>query len=255
MSESTTSTTATGEVKLTQFKALLFDVYGTLVDWESGIYKELHPLFPRAIKAEVIHAFDNAERELQKRFPTMRYSDILGLVHEELEKTKGDEVSAASADAHVAFGQSIVRWPVFPDTIPALTYLATRYKLTVLSNVDHTSFAYTQRALEGPPDAQRFTFTAVYTAEDAGAYKPAPGALAYALKRLETELGVRKEEVLVVANSVFHDILPARKVGIEGVWIAREGATAGQLAGEGEKLRWVFKTLGDMAEAVKQEGH
>ena len=175
----------------------------------------------------------------------MRYSELLARVHAELDarahdrpapaepsgtttasvetsaNTNADSTPAgpsapdpSAADPHAAFGQSIGAWPLFPDTLPALTTLSAHFALTVLSNVDRASFARTQRALEGPPHARRFAFAGVYTAEDAGAYKPDPRARAYALRRVETELGVRRGEVLVVAGSVAHDIKPAREVGL-----------------------------------------
>ncbi|KAH9948077.1 haloalkanoic acid dehalogenase [Amylocystis lapponica] len=211
---------------ITAYKALLFDVYGTLMNWETGIHDALQPLLagtPLATdKAATIRTFDATERELQQRFPTLRYSALLAKVHEALsQRLRGGEGPGSSDAEHIAFGQSIARWPVFPDTVPALAYLSTRYKLFVLSNVDHASFAATQRALEGPPEAQRFAFTAVYTAEDAGAYKPAPGALAYALKQMKEEHGLEKSDILVVAQSLHHDIAPAKEVGIAGAWIAR----------------------------------
>ncbi|PCH35377.1 HAD-like protein [Wolfiporia cocos MD-104 SS10] len=217
----------------------------------------------------------------------MRYSELLARVHAELEarlhgkagppeggehavtmKTTASEAGttavgtsasaeaaggAAEADPHTAFGRSIASWPVFPDTVPALEYLSKHLKLTVLSNVDRASFAATQRALEGPPEAQRFAFAAVYTAEDAGAYKPDPRAREYALRRIEQELGVKREEVLVVANSVFHDVAPSRQIGLGTAWIQRQGSVIGHDEVEGSKATFRFGTLGEMAEALKRE--
>ncbi|CCM04000.1 uncharacterized protein FIBRA_06157 [Fibroporia radiculosa] len=280
-------------MKLSQFKVLLFDVYGTLVDWETGISAALQPILAGTSlesKPAALRAFEGIEADLQVRYPEMRYSELLARVHAEMETRLrggaelpepageggstqatvetssttvgstdvGTSASAAAAvqeqpDAHTAFGQSIAAWPIFPDTIPALAYLSTRYALTVLSNVDRASFAATQRALEGPPSAQRFTFRAVYTAEDAGAYKPDPKARAYALRRIEEELGVRSDEVLVVANSVFHDVAPSRKIGLATAWIQRAGSVVGQDEIEGGKATFKFWTLGEMADAVKRE--
>jgi len=229
-----------------------------------------------------LRAFEGVEADLQAQYPDMRYSELLARVHAELEarlhdspappepvgteatvtlgtKTVGSTevgtsaAGAAEPDAHAAFGQSIADWPIFPDTVPALAYLSTRYKLTVLSNVDRASFSATQRALEGPPDARSFSFAAVYTAEDAGAYKPDPKAREYSLRRIEEELGVKRDEVLVVANSVFHDVAPARKMGLATAWIKREGSVIGQDPVEGSKATFRFSTLGAMADAVKKE--
>lgn len=158
-------------------------------------------------------------------------------------------------DRHVEFARSLADWPAFPDTVAALTQLSKHFKLCVLSNVDKTSFAHTQRALEGPPDAKRFSFTAIYTAEDAGAYKPDPAALRYALRRLKEDWGVEKEEVLVTAQSVFHDLIPAKREGVKGAWINRQGASRGLDGAEvvRERFEWEFETLGAMADAVEKE--
>ncbi|OBZ73838.1 hypothetical protein A0H81_06384 [Grifola frondosa] len=111
----------------------------------------------------------------------------------------------------------------------------------------------TRSASSRGPCRPNFTFTAVYTAEDAGVYKPAPGALAYALTRLKEDFGVEKEEVLVTAQSLFHDVIPAKARGIDAAWIAREGGVTGLQGTTGEEAKFKFKTLGEMAEAVKKD--
>ncbi|OCH89341.1 HAD-like protein [Obba rivulosa] len=289
------------EPKLTQYKALLFDVYGTLIDWETGIYEALTPLLMRGSaagesltsKEAALRAYASVEENLQARFPTMRYSQVLERVHVELEarlkntgtseqvnraeagegalahtissaatETGKPEIGTSAAaegqedrdDEHKAFARSIGAWRPFPDTRAALAELSRHFKLAVLSNIDRDSFAKTRAVLEGAPgDPHHFTFDAVYTAEDASAYKPQPEALAYALRHLKDELGIAKEQVLVTANSVFHDIIPARKAGVAGVWIERPGSLMGlDGGGEGRRGRH-FDTLGNMAEAVKRE--
>ncbi|KAI0918735.1 hypothetical protein AcV5_002645 [Taiwanofungus camphoratus] len=291
MADSSTSTSSGKDVKLTQFKVLLFDVYGTLVDWETGIFSALQPLLARtpggaplaASKPAALRAFAAVEKDLEARFPHMRYADLLARVHAEMESRlknepappgpkegttqveasahtdtgtvpvgqaeAGTSAAGEDADEHTAFARSIARWAPFPDTVPALALLGTHYTLAVLSNVDRASFAATQRALEGP----RVAFAAVYTAEDARAYKPDPAALAHALGRLEREHGVRSADVLVVANSVVHDVAPARAAGLHAAWIARRGSVIGQDEAEGSKAAFRFATLGEMAEAVRRE--
>jgi len=275
--------------KLTDYKVIMFDVYGTLIDWESGILRGLEPILagtPLASREAALTAYQNVERDLQTRYPTMRYSELLTRVHAELDArahnlpapaepsgstaatvesssgavVEGTQVgpsasASESPDAHTAFGQSIGGWPPFPDTIPALATLSKHFKLTVLSNVDRASFAHTQRALEGPPDAPRFRFSAVYTAEDAGAYKPDPRAREYALRRVEAELGVPREQVLVVAVSVSHDVQPSREIGLATAWISRKASLIGWDEDEGAKATFRFDTLGEMAEAVEREAN
>ncbi|THG93232.1 hypothetical protein EW026_g7953 [Hermanssonia centrifuga] len=283
------------ELKLTQFKALLFDVYATLIDWEDGIYNGLHPLLTRIksplaqSKRDLLLAFTSVETDLQHKYPTMLYADILAHVHAELaarltntpSRTDGDSdavgVTATSTNGgstatagtsssadqgpssptrglteeDVAFGKSIPRWPVFPDTIPALATLSKHYKLTVLSNVDHASFSGTRAILERSDPAHPFAFDAVYTAQDIGSYKPDPANFEYALRKLDEQFGIRKEEVLCVAASLTHDHVPANRLGIRSVYIDREGAAIGKDGAA--KYDWKFATLGEMAEAVEGE--
>ncbi|TFK49185.1 HAD-like protein [Heliocybe sulcata] len=272
------------EPRLTQFKVLIFDVYGTLADWETGIYERLKPILDRAkkpwSKKEALTAFGAVETDLQVQYPDMLYADLLAKAHAEFESrlrgggghvapaiaSEGGSTSAAGADPstsssgagqsatsdaeaeHIAFGQSIKDWPIFPDTVQALAKLSETYKLTVLSNVDRSSFAHTRAALEGPGN---FKFDLVMTAQDIGSYKPSPANFEYALREVKEKFGVEKGEVLVVANSLFHDHAPANALGITSCWIRRTGAVMGQDARVHHAFD--FGTLGEMADAVAKE--
>jgi 2-haloacid dehalogenase len=154
-----------------------------------------------------------------------------------------------SKEDHIAFGQSIKDWPLFPDSSDALAYLSTQFKLVVLSNVDRQSFAYTQSKLE----AGKFTFDAVCTAQDIGSYKPDPANFLYALRIIEENYGIEKEQVLSTAWSLHHDHVPAQKLGMSSAWIEREGAVMELGDIQAVKYNFGYKTLGDMAEAVKKE--
>ncbi|KAI0372589.1 HAD-like protein [Pilatotrama ljubarskyi] len=279
-----------------KYKALVFDCYGTLVDWETGIYDALKPLFQKSGKPTdrrtIIDAFSSVERDLQGRFPTMRYTDLLAKVYKTLEarlqnkETPPDvlrddastgkpvlssahvasgtsQVATApvgtSADADAqnsapdpaeAFAQSVAAWQPFPDTPPALAALSKRFKLVILSNIDRETIAKTRALLEGD-SAHPFKFDAVYTAEEVGAYKPAPEMLSYALARLKEEFGIEQGEVLMTAQSVFHDVLPAKRRGMDTAWINREGAVTGLPESSGVEPTYVFPTLGDLAQAVE----
>ena len=149
-----------------------------------------------------------------------------------------------------AFAGSVERWPPFPDTVGALTALSKRFKLVILSNIDRATIAKTRKLMEGPGG---FEFDAVYTAEEVGAYKPAPEMLGYALAQLKEKFGIEQEEVLMTAQSVFHDIVPAKGRGMATSWINREGALTGlDLHVQGSEATFVFSTLGAMADAVEQ---
>ncbi|KAI0352151.1 HAD-like protein [Trametes cingulata] len=282
-----------------KYKALVFDCYGTLIDWETGIYDSLKPLFQKSgaptDRRTIIDAFSSVERDLQGRFPTMRYTDLLAKVYKTLEarlqnkETPPDVLrddastgtpvlssahvasgtsqvasaavgTSAEADADAdaqgpaeAFAQSVAAWQPFPDTRPALARLSQRFKLVILSNIDRDTIARTRAVLERGDPAHAFAFAAVYTAEDVGTYKPAPEVLAYALERVREEFGVEEGEVLVAAQSVFHDILPAKRRGLDTAWINRASAVTGLPEASGVEPTYVFETLGDLAEAVASE--
>ena len=153
--------------KLTDHKFLIFDVYGTLIDWESGIYTALQPLLSRFTSSaqwshkDVIRKFVSVETKIQAKYPNMPYSELLAEVHKALEKElRADSsqladpdlsathaentelsTSATSENPHTTFARSIKCWVPFPDSTSALHTLAKHFKLIVLSNVDYTSFA------------------------------------------------------------------------------------------------------------------
>lgn len=150
---------------------------------------------------------------------------------------------------HIAFGQAIPHWPVFPDTIPALHYLSTQFKLTVLSNVDRDSFSGTRRVLETSDPNHQFKFDAIYTAEDIGSYKPNVANFEYALGRIKEDFGIDKEEVLVVAASLSHDHVPANTLGLASVFIDRKAVSLNH--GVHARFDAEYGTLGEFAAEVK----
>ncbi|KAI0262954.1 HAD-like domain-containing protein [Gloeopeniophorella convolvens] len=283
---------------LSQFKTLIFDVYGTLVDWETGIYDALAPLLAASdqpwSKLDALTAFGAVESDLQTTHPTTRYSDILAQVHDELARRlrgapaapapsgpTAAPVVSSSADpapasvsavgtsasapapapqqspAGAAFAASLARWPVFPDTVAGLAKLASLgLRLAPLSNVDRAAFAHTRAALE-----RGFVFDAVYTAEEIGSYKPDPRNFEYAIAQLRAaDPALQPAQILVVAQSLPHDHVPARALGLASVWIDRPGALT-CLDGDGVPVEraakevfatWRFRSLGEFADAMEE---
>src|SRR5262249_50448650 len=172
-------------MKLTDFKALTFDCYGTLIDWESGMIEALAPLARRVSRTlsrdEILEAHSRHESAQQHWTPTRRYSELLAIVYKRLAEEWG--VAATWTEAQT-YGQSIKDWPPFPDSAEALQYLKKHYKLVILSNVDNHSFASSNAKL-------KVAFDAVYTAEDIGSYKPSPRNFEYMLEKLGS-LGIAK---------------------------------------------------------------
>ncbi|KAJ7705368.1 HAD-like protein [Mycena rosella] len=270
---------------LTDFKVIIFDCYGTLADWETGIYTGLQPLlarFPSSAtwtRKEALLAFTEIEKNLQVKDPGMLYRDLLAKAHEVLaDGLRANDAPTSTPEStteHAAFGDSIKDWPIFPDTCAALRVLEKCFKLVILSNVDYASFAHTHAKLAGETDVTAYTrpaanpsvhwlpqmtphsrspFSLVLTAQDTGVYKPDPRGMLAALGVIQAEFGVGKEEVLVVAQSLYHDVDPSSALGVRSVWIDRQGATMGvETAAEAPKYLKRFETLGEMAEAVEAE--
>ncbi|CBX97191.1 similar to Haloacid dehalogenase [Plenodomus lingam JN3] len=236
--------------KLTDFKLLSFDVYGTLIDWERGALTALEPMLNKSGKAgtldrkyilQFLHRIESAE---QNEHPTMKYADLLKLVHPKLCKELG--LVEPSKDETEAFGESVGDWPAFPDTVEALKRLSKVYKLVVLSNVDNESFKKgNANGLQG------FKFDAVYTAQDIGSYKPDLKNFKYMLEHVKEAFGVEKHEVLQTAQSQYHDHHPAKEMGIKSSWIYRPGAIMGNR--DDPVCNWKFDTLAEMADAVEKE--
>ena len=233
---------------LSQFKALSFDCYGTLIDWETGIVEALRPLVERAGigPEELIHAYGPVEHEVEADFPTLRYSKLLEKVHDGLSRQLGLEPNAAEA---AAFGASVGDWPAFPDTVEALAYLKGHFQLIILSNVDRASFAGSNRRLG-------VEFDQILTAEEIGSYKPDLRNFEYLLHRAG-EAGIAKEELLHTAQSLFHDHVPANRMGIASAWIDRRhdkpGGGATVLPDPIPHFDFRFTSMADLAAAHRAE--
>jgi len=197
-------------------KAISFDCYGTLIDWESGIADALSEWSrrrgARMERAELLAAFSEAEPVVQSSDPELPYPEVLCRVAQRIGRRFDLPVSNADAGG---FARSIRRWPPFPDTSKALARLQEHYRLAVLSNVDKASFAATERALG-------IRFDLVCTAEEIGSYKPDPRNFRFLLARL-SEMEIQGSELLHAAQSLFHDIEPAGALGIRTAWVDRYG--------------------------------
>lgn len=237
-------------MRLSDYKALTFDCYGTLIDWESGMIAALKPLTDKLTPAlprnGVLEAHGRHESLQQRYTPAKRYRDLLPIVYKRLAEEWRVPVSW---DECVRYGQSVGDWPAFPDSTEALRYLKKHYKLVILSNVDNQSFAASNKRLG-------VDFDAIYTAEDIGSYKPDPRNFAYMLENLAT-LGVQKSDILHTAESMFHDHGPANTVGLKSAWIYRrhgqEGFGATRNPGPMPKYDVMFKSLGEFAAAHRAE--
>ena len=207
-------------MRLQDFDALTFDCYGTLIDWEQGITSVLAPWLKEnglmIGNDEILAAFAELEPKHQAETPDKLYPDVLAAVY--LDLGKRWRIPADIDDA-VAFGQSIGRWPAFPDSAASLQYLKGHYKLVILSNVDRTSFAESNKKLG-------VSFDKIITAQDVGSYKPDPRNFEYLISEL-ADMGIEKKKILHTAQSLFHDIAPAQAAGLHTAWVNRRKGKAG----------------------------
>ena len=235
---------------LADFSVLTFDCYGTLIDWETGIWDALQPLLMGnpghdVTRIAALAAFAEAETAQQVETPGLLYPGILTEVHRTIA-ARFDLRTQTALDE--AFGASVPHRPAFPDTAEALRRLKARYKLVILSNVDRAGIAASNRKLG-------VAFDGIYTAQDIGSYKPEPRNFAYMIERM-AGLGIEARQILHTAQSLHHDHVPARAAGLANAWIDRQGLSGGGDWGatapvaDLPEFDFIFPTLGAMADAA-----
>lgn len=195
-------------------RSLSFDCYGTLIDWITGIGGALERLAASGgslpvDQGELFDTYLEVEAEAEAG-PYMPYKDILSTAQAQLARRFGLTVPP---DRTRLLAESVPNWKPFPDANPALARLKARYRLGILSNIDNDLFAATARHFA--PAVGRFDF--IITAEDVRAYKPAHPHFNRLLNTVVDDLGTH----LHVAQSLFHDGVPAAELGIPFVWINR----------------------------------
>jgi 2-haloalkanoic acid dehalogenase type II len=232
--------------RLSDVEALSFDCYGTLIDWEAGLSAVLMPWAGEhrlpLTREQLLEIYAECEAQAEQRTPGALYPDILAASMRAFGARLGVDVSDEQARR---LAVSVPDWPAFPDSVAALAALSERYKLIILSNVDRDSFAASNARLG-------VRFDAIITAQDVGSYKPAPANFTALLERA-VELGIDRGRLLHVAQSLFHDHIPAKRAGLATVWIDRRRGRAGGGATppppEQVQPDWVFPSLTDLAAA------
>jgi 2-haloacid dehalogenase len=201
-------------------ETLTFDCYGTLIDWETGLLAALRPILDAhgaaADDEDLLELYGRLETEVEAG-PYRPYREVLTTVLRGI----GEELAFAPSEPEMAaFAASVGEWPAFDDSADALALLGQRFRLAVITNCDDDLFAASARRLGEP-------FDWAITAERAGAYKPEHGPFELALETIDTP----RERTLHVAQSLFHDHVPAKELGLATVWVdrrrgrARSGAT------------------------------
>ena len=204
----------------TRFKALTFDCYGTFIDWEAGILKSLKMLFKSKnvsiSDAEILESYAKFEHDLEHGEFKI-YSKILNGVVRKFAEKYNFEVSEREADV---LSKNFHLWVPFSDTGSAIRSLKRHYKMGPLTNIENKLFDISACLLEEELDW-------VLTAEDIGSYKPSLSNFEYMLKYLNDNYGIKKNQIIHVAQSKFHDIVPAKAMGITNIWVNRKSVKPG----------------------------
>jgi len=219
-----------------RFNAITFDCYGTLIDWETGLLGAIRPILRdhrgELSDAEVLRLY--SELEPKQQTPYRKYSDVLANVM----RGFGERLvfSVSDEEAH-SLPESLKKWMPFPDTNAALGKLKTRFRLAIISNTDDALFAETAKHFD-------VHFDEVITAEQAKAYKPSLEPFRLALQRL----GLADHQVLHAGQSIHHDVLPAKSLGLSTVLVRRRGfGAAMHAAGEPDLSVPDLETLASIA--------
>jgi 2-haloacid dehalogenase len=203
-------------VNYARFEALTFDCYGTLIDWETGLAEAFRPVLrAHGVEAgdeDVIARYARHEAAAEAG-PYLRYRDVLAAGLLGVAGELGVQPTAVEVEA---FSRSVADWPAFPDSAAALARLADRFRLGVITNCDDDLFAASNRRLG-------VAFDWIVTAEQVGSYKPDERNFHVAFERL----GLPRERILHVAQSLYHDHVTAKRLGLTTVWIDRRGGRAG----------------------------
>jgi len=232
---------------LTRFKALSFDCYGTLIDWEAGMAAVMAPWAREQgldlSDEDLLLAYADHEAAVERQEPAPLYPDVLAEAFRRTGAALGRPVSDEWAGR---LGSSVPDWPAFADSADALARLARHYQLIILSNVHRDGFAGSNKQLRGD-------FAAIITAEDVGGYKPGENHFR-ALDGTLPKLGVERGQLLHVAQSLFHDHVPAKREGLPSVWINRRhdrpGWGATPQPSENFTYDLEFSSMGSFADAA-----
>jgi len=184
-----------------------FDCYGTLIDWNGGIGRELERLFGADRAGDCLRRYHELEPEIQREDPSRSYREVMAIALARL---------GAPAEEHDALGRSLPGWEPFPEVPAALEEARSRgWKLALLSNSDRDLIDASAERLGVP-------FDETIVASEIGSYKPAPAHW----EEFFSRTGADRAAHVHVAASLFHDVAPATMLGLRTVWINRLGEPA-----------------------------
>lgn len=234
---------------LTAYTGLSFDVYGTLIDWEAGIAAVLSA-WARERGSDLddealLAAYADDEAAVEREYPGLAYAEVLQAAFRRTAAGLGLEATDEDVQR---LGRSVPDWPAFADSHEALTRLGRHYRLIILSNVH-------EQGVRGSIARLGVEFDQVLTAQAIGSYKPSPRNFEVLLACVG-DVGVADGRLLHVAQSLFHDHVPASSIGLDSVWIDRRHDRPGWGAtpdpGVAVRPDLAFPSLAAFADAVDE---
>ena len=224
-----------------EFDVLTFDCYGTLIDWETGIFSALKPILANHGKSVSDTDLLELYGELEAQAEAGDYRSYREVLQEVVSGFGKKFAFTPTLDELSSLANSIQNWQPWPDTVAALNQLKAHYRLAIISNIDDDLFEATRRRLQ-------VRFDPVVTAQQAHCYKPGMEIFNLAVDRV----GSSRNRILHVGQSIYHDVLPAQSLGLATVWVNRSSARTGvgavkRVAG---KPDLEVKTLEELAHMV-----
>jgi 2-haloacid dehalogenase len=192
------------------FEVLTFDCYGTLIDWEAGLWKALQPVFAKyridISPDKALELYGDLESEAERgKYQTYR------MVLQTVLKGLGSRLGFVPTETELQrFSESVKDWPAFSDSSLSLRALEKKYRLAIISNIDDDLFASSAKRLG-------MHFDWIITAQQAESYKPSLNNFNLAIERIR----LPQNRILHVAQSLYHDIVPAKTLGMSTVWVNR----------------------------------
>ncbi len=238
--------------RISDFRLLTFDTYGTLIDWETGIWNALAPIRARLStepdREAALEAFARHEAAAEEETPDRLYRHLLADAHVRMTEEWGLDPLPGEAER---FGASVPDWPAFSDAPEGLAWLRRHFFIATLTNCDRQSYRGSNERLGDP-------WHAIWTAEDVGAYKPSKRNFDFLVRTARTQFGVEPEDILHVAQSLYHDIVPAARYGLpHTAWIDRRHLADGSGATPRTDVKvdpdWRFTSLAELVEAHRVE--
>jgi putative hydrolase of the HAD superfamily len=235
-------------MKLRDHKILTFDVVGTLIDFEAGVLAYIQGITKGAgvtrKDGEILEAYALAEDRQHHLTPNLPFPSMMAPIYREIAGKFGLPQTAAAVEG---FRLSIPDWPAFPDSVAALKQLKTRFRLVALTNSDNWALGHFNKTLGAP-------FDDLITAEIVGLNKPDPQVFAFARGRQSVH-GFTLADYLHVAQSQYHDIGVAKRLGYRVCWIERRKGQAGfgatPVPENVTKPDYHFASLAELASAVE----